>query len=517
MQKITIFLFLNLITALSLPAQKSGKAVGGSEGENLRQVLALPDGGFLLAGGTASNNGDVKGGDKTSLNGDIWLLRTDAAGEILWQQRYGGAGRETAVGIALAPGGGYFLAGAVDSLNGDVQAARGQKDIWLARLNETGVLLWQRTLGGSAGERAAGVSALPGGGCIVYGETTSSDGDVQELRGSADIWLVRLDADGKTLWSRTIGGKATDQIFTVKPAPGGGFLVVGSTTSSEGDILNNRGASDALLAHVDDNGKLLWLETYGGSADDEAANLLPASDGGYYLCGHTESADGDAGFNYGLVDAWLFKTGADGKFQWGRTYGGLSHDLAVEIVQASDTALLLIGNTYDLDKELTGVKGKAFDVMLLKVGAQNGALQKAYIYGGSGNDFARSVAFNAGSGDLVLTGITDSGDGDIAAGSKKGKKDGLFLKLKTKDLLLARPEDKMLVRSFPNPALNHVYFDRPLTGWLLSAAGVPLVELSNADHADLSGLQAGVYSIRVAETGQMLRVVKIDSAPVKEK
>jgi hypothetical protein len=294
-------LALLLLSSFEAFAQKKiGKAIGGSGGEQFMTMAALPDGSYMLLGTTESTDGDIT--TKAAGSGDVWLVKTTAEGGLIWQKRYGGAGREAAAGLSIAPDGGFWVVATIDSLHGDVKAHYGKRDYWVLRLNAAGDILWQRTLGGKSHESAAGVLTLADGTCLVYGTTTSSDGDVQNSKGSMDIWLVALDGTGKTLWTKTLGGTASEWVSKVVQTSDGSLFVTGATISSNGDVANLRGASDAWLIKLDAKGTLQWAQTYGGTADDGFTDLATDSDGSLYVSGHTESIDGDISLNNGSID-----------------------------------------------------------------------------------------------------------------------------------------------------------------------------------------------------------------------
>jgi hypothetical protein len=511
MKKLKYLLLLSAMffIAYLLPAQNeiSIKSIGGSKGEQLQKITPLSDGGWLMAGGTASEDGDANG--KSKGRGDIWLVRLNAADEVLWQRRYGGAGREMAAGVAATENGTLLLTATVDSAQGDVKVAFKGRDIWVAALNTDGDLLWQRTLGGSGTDNAIGILPLADGGCMVYGNTNSQDGDTKTQNGSTDILLVRLDRAGKTVWSTTLGGPSLDFVQGLEQAADGSFFVLGSTFG-----LGNtpgKGALDALLMRVDATGKLLSAQTYGGRNDEEFTDLLPAPDGGYYLCGYTESSDGDATRTKTGLDMWLVKTDGTGKMQWNKTYGGASDDLGLNVFLSAERQLLLVGNAYDWDDKTADLKGKKFDVAVLRLNPADGGIQNIRLFGGSGVDLAFGVVMGKNN-DLAITGVTDSNDGSVKGA--KGGKDGLFLHLTPDELKLAQDEVNK-VRIFPNPAQDQLFFDQPVTGMLFSELGVPVQALNKATNLNIGTLPLGLYFVRIDATGQVFRLVKADTGGVK--
>ena len=146
-------------------------------------------------------------------------------------------------------------------------------------------LAWNVTLGGSGSDGAAAVNETSDGGYIVAGQTSSSDGDVGFNHGGQDGWVVKLDADGGIAWNRTLGGSGSDGVYAVDQAFDGGFVVAGSTTSSDGDVAGNRGGYDCWAVKLDADGGMAWNATLGGSLGDGASAVRQASDGGYVVAG----------------------------------------------------------------------------------------------------------------------------------------------------------------------------------------------------------------------------------------
>src|SRR5690606_16379064 len=130
------------------------------------------------------------------------------------------------------------------SSDGDIPRNQGGYDAWVARLDADGTLVGMMTLGGSLADGAAAVRQASDGGYVVAGYTLSNDGDVGFNHGGQDGWVVKLDADGGIAWNRTLGGSGSDGVYAVDQAFDGGFVVAGSTTSSDGDVAGNRGGYD---------------------------------------------------------------------------------------------------------------------------------------------------------------------------------------------------------------------------------------------------------------------------------
>ena len=199
------------------------KTYGGEQRDAALSVATLPDNGFALAGYKYS---------KDSKSWDAWIFRLDRQGKLLWEKTFGGKGTEKANAIVAMPDGGFLIAGddgtqKATNENGwqDVK----KSDAWLLRLDGRGRLLSEQSFGGKEFDSAKSIAALPGGGFVVAGSTQTG------VAGNTDAWVLRLDGQGKLLWEKSFGGKAYDTAESIVALPDGGFVVAGITNSEDPD------------------------------------------------------------------------------------------------------------------------------------------------------------------------------------------------------------------------------------------------------------------------------------------
>jgi hypothetical protein len=253
----------------------------------------------------------------------------------------------------------------------------------------------------------------PDGGTVIAGTTYSNDGDVYRNHGGADVWVVKLNATGDTVWTKVYGGTLDDYAASIVATPDGGYAVAGSTQSNDGDVHGNHGGSDIWVLKLDASGDTLWTKTYGGSADEGNGYTVTTSDGGYAVAGYTNSNDGDAHDNHGSHDMWLIKLNKDGALMWSQTYGGSNLDETRSIAATPDGGFVLAGLTASNDKDVTGFHIPTivgFDMWVIKVDG-NGNKIWAHAYGGTTDDVAISIT--AAAGGYVVAGYTNSSDGDV--------------------------------------------------------------------------------------------------------
>ena len=272
---------------------------------------------------------------------------------IEWQRSLGGSGEDVVYSsIQQTSDDGFIVAGRSTSNDGDVSGAHGSSDYWVTKLDSSGNLLWQKTLGGMATDIAYSVQQTSDGGFIVAGHSTSSDGDVLSgNKGGFDQWITKLDASGNLLWENSMGGSADDHALDIQETSDGGFLVIGESQSSDGDVLSgNKGGFDEWITKLDASGNLLWEKSFGGSADDGVRSARQTSDGGFIIAGRSASSDGDVlSGNKGGLDQWITKLDASGNLLWEKSFGGSADDNASSVQQTSDGGFIVAGYSYSSD------------------------------------------------------------------------------------------------------------------------------------------------------------------------
>lgn len=225
-------------------------------------------------------------------------------------------------------------------------------------------------------------------------------------------------------WQKCLGGSGDDVANSVRPASDGGFIISGTSDSNNGDITDNHGQKDFCLLKLDEAGNLTWEHSYGGSGNDEGYVAVPTSDGGYAIAGKSNSKNGDVTGNHGSSDVWLIKTNDQGTIQWQKSYGGSMSDAANAMQLTSDGGFVLAGLSYSSNGDVSGNHGQG-DAWIIKVD-QDGTLQWQKAVGGSLYDIARDIDLTSDGG-YIVTGYALSNNGDIAV--NKGQEDFWFFKL----------------------------------------------------------------------------------------
>jgi len=326
------------------------KTYGGSKDDQGQQVIQTSDGGYAITGYAMSDDGD---GSNNEGFHDNWVLRLDATGTILWEKSFGFSGHDHSYDLVETADGGFFFSGFLDvtSSNGEGSTdkssltAHGVGEFWGTKIDADGNLEWRKFFGGTNNDRSFGVVNAHDGGYVLAGASESDDFDISNPKGSYDFWVVKVDKNGNFVWENSFGGTGIDQAQDIMATPDGGYIIVGSTFSSDTQVTKNNGQSDVWLIKIDENGQLLWQKSFGGSGFDAAHSVRPSSDGGLLVCGNSKSFDGDVSENFGENDIWIFKTDASGTMEWEKSFGGLSLDFGYDALETTTGNVVLIGES----------------------------------------------------------------------------------------------------------------------------------------------------------------------------
>ena len=268
---------------------------------------------------------------------------------------------------------------------------------------------WQRSLGGSKNDEINSAQKTADGGFIIAGSVSSTDGDVIGNHSSNyDIWVVKTDASGTIQWKKTFGGSSSDTAECIKNTLDGGYIVTGTTFSNDGDVSGNKGNGDIWVIKINANGGIQWQKTFGGSKTDTAASIEENPDGSYYILGSTYSNDGDVTQNTGESDFWLLKINSTGTIQWQKTFGSVANDYANKLERTTDGGIIFSGNS-----EFARVNAASTpEIYILKI-SNNGDLQWQKTFGGSNDDFVNQI-ISTKDGGYLFGGYSTSTDGDLS-------------------------------------------------------------------------------------------------------
>lgn len=329
-----------LVCAVTLSAQAPDvdwmNTYGGAVGEEIYAIDVTGDG-YIIAGHTSSFGGG---------NADLYVLKTDLNGDSLWMTVWGTSRQERGRDVIACSGGGYAVVG----IERIAQASMPQ--VFFHQLDAAGAIVNTKNYGHVGDDDAWSIFETSDGGFVIAGRTDVSNS------GNNDVYLIRTDASGDTLWTRNYGSPEDDEGYRAEQTPDGGFIVVGHTKVA--------GASDVdiYLIRTDANGDTLWTRRHGGPNVEFGYCVRPTSDGGFIVAGSTES------YGAGQSDFYLIKTTALGDTLWTRTYGGHHYEYAHSVIPHNN-GYTVVGRSQsfgDADKDMYIVRTNLLgDVLWTKV------------------------------------------------------------------------------------------------------------------------------------------------------
>ncbi|UOK43594.1 MULTISPECIES: T9SS type A sorting domain-containing protein [Flavobacterium] len=403
---LSLSILLSVICGYAQPSSWQ-KSLGGSDLDEVISIQQTTDGGYIMAGFTYSNDADVIGNHGEF---DSWIVKLTNTGSIEWQKSLGGTGRDYACSIEQTTDGGYIIAGGSNLNDGDVTGNHGGNDCWIVKLSNTGSIQWQKSLGGTDYDYANSIQQTSDGGYIMAGYTGSNDGDFNGNHGSNDYWIVKLTNTGSIEWQKSLGGSYSDEARSIRQTTDGGYIIAGSSYSINGDVTGNHGQSDYWVVKLTNTGSIQWQKCLGGSGWDHANSIQQTTDGGYIIAGSTQSNNGDVNGNHGLSDSWIVKLSNSGSIQWQKCLGGIGDDDPYSIVQTPDGGYIIAGSTRSNDGDVTGNHGLS-DYWIVKL-TNTGSIQWQKCLGGTGVDYANSIQQTTDGG-YIIAGYTESNDGNV--------------------------------------------------------------------------------------------------------
>lgn len=377
---------LLVLTSSNLWSQSTFQVGYGSpEAEHVYSIINTSDGNYVIGGAFKEDH--------------LFYSKISPLGDTLWTKIYGHADSS---GLIVQPntskdsGLGVSVQSIHECFNGDLimcgvghnLIAHGEDDVFIIRTNTNGDTLWTKAYGGTLEDYAYSIDQANDSSFIIAGTTESNNALIR------DAYLLHLNQQGDTLWTLIIGGTGIDGFQSVKVTEDGNYLAVGYTFSS------GSGNADVFAVKIDPNGNVLWEKTFGGALN-EFGNTIIESPSGYLIGGSTES------FGLGDQDAYLIKVDVNGNLLWSKSYGGNYAEEIQSIIRTSDNGFALVGYTESY--------GAGFaDVLLTKIDSL-GQLSWSVEYGGSDYEYGESLLQTSDQG-FIMAGYSNSfftGDNDI--------------------------------------------------------------------------------------------------------
>lgn len=400
------------------------KMLGGTDLDGANDAKKTSDGGLIVTGYSKSADGDLPGNKGGK---DILVAKLDASGNKQWVKNFGGSAADNGNAVVTTSDGGYIIAGTTQSSDGDIPANQGNSDLVLLKIDASGNRSWVKTYGGSQLEEATSIITTPDGGYMLLASTTSTDGIATGNHGGSDIMLIKLDASGDKQWVKLVGGSLNDLPGQIILTADNGYMLCGSSESKDGDISSNKGGFDYLLMKLDASANKIWDKTYGGSGSDYARGMIANQWGNFVLTGSTDSKDGDVSLNLGgASDIWVVYAGASGSKTWEKTFGGPKDDYSYCITAGTEGRFIVGGYSNSKEGETSNSKG-GYDLLFLNM-TINGTYLAPSSFGGSLNDRSSAI-IPVGNQTYVVAGYSNSTDGDFSGNHGNGNDDAFLMKL----------------------------------------------------------------------------------------
>lgn len=488
---------------------------------------------FIIGDSQTDLNGDKTVGlcNVQPDHSDIWLIKSDSSGNILWQKNYGAESNESHPELILLnnPAGEMiFTCFTTSDIACDKSEANRDTvpllsaDYWIVKLDSSGNIIWEKTIGGDNFDDYNKVALLSNGNIIIAGESNSPvgyDKTVPNYSISNDIWVVVLDQNGNKLSDHVFGGDGGEFLSAIIPDNNGGYLLAGSTNSGiSGDVSEaSQGNFDFWMIRVDDQGNKIWDKRFGGSAPDLCNHASVTNDGGYILAGYTVSPQsGDVSeAPKGTQDYWIVRTDDSGNKIWDKRFGGSGGSFGTHIINDAQGNFWLSGYTNSIaTNDVSENSYGGSDFWHLKIDASgNKILDKRF--GGTGNDFSNGISLINDS-TLLLFGYSDSGSSSVKTAASKGWFDYWMIKLTVSDTStgIQTPSGALVEFSLsPNPATENIFITyasdysdlgviqiTDVSGRIVLHSEIQFKSGNDKRLVDISQLKTGVYVVML-QTG----------------
>ncbi|HRI34998.1 MAG TPA: hypothetical protein PLD02_14715, partial [Saprospiraceae bacterium] len=443
------FLFTSFLCEAQqyLPYIEWQRTLGGNTNDFLKSIAKTSDGGVILGGSSNSGISGIKTQD--SMMNDVWVVKLDKNHTIEWQKTIGGSNGDGLNSIQETDDKGFILgANSVSNISGDkTENCYGRSDYWIIKLDSSGNIQWQKTIGGNHEDILNDVKQTTDGGYILGGKSysldTSGNKTVFGIEGW-DYWIVKMDKLGNIQWQKSFGGDNWDEFVEINQTFDGGYIIGGYSKSNISGTKNEntRGEDDYWIIKIDSACNIEWQKTIGGTQIDYLSCILQTPDSGFIVGGlslsnisgeKTENRKGN-GWDY-----WILKLKSNGIIDWQKTIGGYDADELKSIKKTNDGGYILAGYS---NSDISGDKTEDnigagywartnYDYWVVKIDSlRNIKWQKTI--GGGDQDVLTSIELISDN-DLLLGGYSFSNISGDKTENSYGYEDYWIIKLKVID------------------------------------------------------------------------------------
>jgi hypothetical protein len=469
------FLLLLIFTCnAQIPEIQWQQCFGSSENDDKNAVVEIHNG-YLFAIHIAA---DEPGITNYHGSGDIWLINTDSIGSIIWERCIGGSNGDIPRKIEKINNDEFFIYGYTFSTDGDVQSNNyGEGDLWVIKINGEGDLLWEKCYGSPGPDEARDIIHTPDGGFVLLSRVHVSGGDVSQYYGSWDVWMCKCDSMGNIEWEKTLGNQWLDSGVSMNINSEGNIMMIGAAAHYGGivDCDVDDGYGDVWVVELDLLGELLWQNCYGGSYYDIGIDMIETEEG-YIFTAVSGSNDVDVSGHHGPAglppdgweDIWIVKLNNLGEIIWQNSIGGYGIEYASYITETEDGDIVSIGTTMSDDGDVSGNHSAPDndywgDVWVVKL-TEDGEIMWQRCYGGWGDESVVNKHQVLKNGDLnyVIASTTNFSEGndDIQCEIHANMdRDAWIFEIKDTTVGISQTPQNETLKVYPNPANNYVVFE----------------------------------------------------------
>lgn len=474
------------------------KTYGGNGSEFLRGGVHPTSYGYIIAGDSES---DLTG-NKSIQNHGIWLIGIDSFGNELWQKGY--CDYFSGLWSIVQTPDLNFIIGASSYSDSCIDKSQKsfKEDIWIIKINEFGEILWEKTFSGYENDGGARIISVNDGGYLIGASSGSQVGlsKLDSSKGAFDIWLLKLNKEGIIEWQSTIGGSDQDILTSIVEVSDGYLIGCNSLSAISGDkSVTNFGFADYWVLKIGKFGDIIWQRNFGGSACDNLYSLIETDDHFIVLAGFSRSeiSGNKNTIQVGSGDWWVIKLDSLGDEIWQKNFGGVEPESEFVYLKPGNN-----GEFYLYGSSVSGISGNkttlsqgSMDYWLLKINGDGNILWQ-HSFGGNSIDYLRSLLFENDSC-FILSGQSQS----VVSGDKNessyGGSDYWVLQIKLDKLTKVGDTKESVIKLYPNPVKDFVYLDSEIEYEqviISNAYGSKLCRIINSKQLiDLHGINSGLY------------------------
>lgn len=514
---LTCFLIILLLVPCigfgQTPVVEWDEAMGGTATDNLRSVYPTVDGGAILAGRSLSDSSDDKSEDSLSPGlWDFWIVKVDSNGDIEWENTIGGDSEDFPLSVVTTIDNGYIISGISSSSAGidKTEENLGSRDLWIVKLDSNGIILWDETIGGVNQDSAKQIIPLSDGSFVIAASSYSpmSADKSEDSYGSSDVWIIKIDENGDIIWENTIGGSAEDEALAITELSSGGFVVAAQSRSpiSGEKTTPNLGGSDYWLVGLSSEGEKVWDKTLGGASDDVPWSIHETQDGNIIVGG--ESASNSSEFKsedaMGPYDYWLVKLTTAGDIIWENTIGGDDADIQGYTQPLINGDYLVCGWSFSgVSGDKTDASNGGADFWVVRLNPDGTINWQDSIGGDGGESYFQSEFTPSADGSVIIGGSSFSGISGDRTEPNLGLNDYWLFKL---DNVLglndyAEESNIFLVNDLANNEVQVIGLNSDFYYQIYSLNG-QMVKSGNTDAdntINVENLRSGVYFLHIKD------------------